>query len=69
MILSGLAASRVAGAGELFGWVAVRVVGLDAGVAFLGPRRLTSIDGMEQDVPDSPASCSRWQPEVHFMDK
>ena len=41
---------------ELFRQVAAPVAGLDTSGAFLGPWRLMSIDGMEWDVPDSPAN-------------
>ena len=41
---------------ELFWQVAEPVADLDTGGAFLGPWRLMSIDGMEWDVPDPPAS-------------
>ena len=41
---------------ELFRQVAAPVAGLDTGGAFLGPWRLMSIDGMEWDVPDTPAN-------------
>ena len=41
---------------ELFTQVAAPVAGLDTGGAFLGPWRLMSIDGMEWDVPDTPAN-------------
>jgi hypothetical protein len=41
---------------ELFSQVAVPVADLDTGGAFLGPWRLMSIDGMEWDVPDTPAN-------------
>jgi len=41
---------------ELFSQVARPVAGLDTGGAFLGPWRLMSIDGMEWDVPDTPAN-------------
>jgi Insertion element 4 transposase N-terminal/Transposase DDE domain len=41
---------------ELFRQVAEPVAGLDTGGAFLGPWRLMSIDGMEWDVPDTPAN-------------
>jgi hypothetical protein len=40
----------------LFSQVAEPVADLDTGGAFLGPWRLMSIDGMEWDVPDSPAN-------------
>ena len=41
---------------ELFRQVAAPVADLDTGGAFLGPWRLMSIDGMEWDVPDTPAN-------------
>jgi hypothetical protein len=41
---------------EVFGQVAVPVADLDTAGAFLGPWRLMSVDGMEWDVPDSPAN-------------
>jgi hypothetical protein len=41
---------------ELFSQVAEPVADLDTGGAFLGPWRLMSIDGMEWDVPDTPAN-------------
>ena len=41
---------------ELFGQVAEPVADLDTAGAFLGPWRLMSVDGMECDVPDSPAN-------------
>ena len=41
---------------ELFRQVAGPVAGLDTGGAFLGPWRLMSIDGMEWDVPGTPAN-------------
>jgi Insertion element 4 transposase N-terminal len=41
---------------ELFSQVAAPVADLDTGGAFLGPWRLMSIDGMEWDVPDTPAN-------------
>jgi hypothetical protein len=41
---------------ELFSQVAEPVAGLEAEGAFLGPRRLMSIDGTELDVPDTPAN-------------
>jgi hypothetical protein len=41
---------------ELFGQVARPVADLDTSGAFLGPWRLMSIDGMEWDVPDTPAN-------------
>jgi Insertion element 4 transposase N-terminal/Transposase DDE domain len=41
---------------ELFSQVAGPVADLDTGGAFLGPWRLMSIDGMEWDVPDTPAN-------------
>jgi hypothetical protein len=40
----------------LFAQVAVPVAELDTPGAFLGPWRLMSIDGMEWDVPDTPAN-------------
>jgi hypothetical protein len=40
----------------LFRQVAGPVAGLDTAGAFLGPWRLMSIDGMEWDVPDTPAN-------------
>ena len=43
---------------ELFGQVAVPVAEEDTPGAFLGPWRLMSIDGMEWDVPDSPANAA-----------
>ena len=43
---------------ELFGQVAVPVAEEDTAGAFLGPWRLMSVDGMEWDVPDSPASAA-----------
>jgi Insertion element 4 transposase N-terminal len=43
---------------ELFGQVAVPVAEEDTPGAFLGPWRLMSVDGMERDVPDSPASAA-----------
>jgi len=41
---------------ELFRQVAGPAADLDTGGAFLGPWRLMSIDGMEWDVPDTPAN-------------
>jgi Insertion element 4 transposase N-terminal/Transposase DDE domain len=41
---------------ELFSQVAAPVADLDTAGAFLGPWRLMSLDGMEWDVPDSPAN-------------
>src|SRR5215472_7947470 len=41
---------------EVFGQVAVPVAGLDTIGAFLGSWRLMSVDGMEWDVPDTPAN-------------
>jgi Insertion element 4 transposase N-terminal len=41
---------------ELFGQVAAPVAELDTAGAFLGPWRLMSVDGMERDVPDTPAN-------------
>ena len=41
---------------ELFSQVAQPAAGLDTGGAFLGRWRLMSIDGMEWDVPDTPAN-------------
>jgi hypothetical protein len=41
---------------EVFGQVAAPVADLDTAGAFLGPWRLMSLDGMEWDVPDSPAN-------------
>jgi len=41
---------------ELFGQVAGPVAGLDTAGAFLGPWRLMSVDGMEWDIPDTPAN-------------
>jgi hypothetical protein len=41
---------------ELFSQVAGPVADLDTAGAFLGPWRLMSIDGMEWDVPDTPAN-------------
>jgi hypothetical protein len=41
---------------ELFSQVAEPVAGLEAEGAFLGPRRLMSIDGTELDVLDTPAN-------------
>jgi Insertion element 4 transposase N-terminal len=41
---------------EVFSRVAVPVAGLDTPGAFLGPWRLMSVDGMEWDVPDTPAN-------------
>jgi hypothetical protein len=41
---------------ELFSQVAEPVADLDTGGAFLGPWRLMSIDGMEWDVPGTPAN-------------
>jgi hypothetical protein len=43
---------------ELFGQVAVPVAEEDTAGAFLGPWRLMSVDGMEWDVPDSPANAA-----------
>jgi Insertion element 4 transposase N-terminal/Transposase DDE domain len=43
---------------ELFGQVAVPVAEEDTVGAFLGPWRLMSVDGMEWDVPDSPANAA-----------
>jgi hypothetical protein len=43
---------------ELFGQVAVPVAEEDTPGAFLGPWRLMSVDGMEWDVPDSPANAA-----------
>jgi hypothetical protein len=41
---------------EVFGQVAEPVAGLDTVGAFLGGWRLMSVDGMEWDVPDTPAN-------------
>jgi hypothetical protein len=41
---------------EVFGQVAGPVADLDTAGAFLGPWRLMSLDGMERDVPDTPAN-------------
>jgi hypothetical protein len=41
---------------ELFSQVAEPVAELDTAGAFLGPWRLMAVDGMEWDVPDSPAN-------------
>jgi Insertion element 4 transposase N-terminal/Transposase DDE domain len=41
---------------EVFAQVAEPVADLDTAGAFLGPWRLMSIDGMEWDVPDTPAN-------------
>jgi hypothetical protein len=41
---------------RLFGQVAVPVAGLDTAGAFLGAWRLMSLDGMEWEVPDTPAN-------------
>jgi hypothetical protein len=41
---------------EVFGQVAEPVADLDTAGAFLGPWRLMSVDGMEWDVPDTPAN-------------
>jgi len=41
---------------ELFGRVAVPVADLDTAGAFLGPWRLMAVDGVEWDVPDTPAN-------------
>jgi hypothetical protein len=43
---------------ELFWQVAVPVADLDTAGAFLGPWRLMSVDGMEWDVPDTPANAA-----------
>jgi hypothetical protein len=43
---------------ELFAQVAVPAADLDTEGAFLGPWRLMSIDGWEQDVPDSDANAA-----------
>ena len=43
---------------ELFAQVADPPADLDTEGAFLGARRLMSIDGWEQDVPDSDASAA-----------
>jgi hypothetical protein len=43
---------------ELFGQVAVPVAEEDTPWAFLGPWRLMPVDGMEWDVPDSPANAA-----------
>src|ERR1700749_1623373 len=43
---------------EVFGQVAVPVADLDTAGAFLGPWRLMSVDGMEWDVPDTPANAA-----------
>jgi len=40
----------------VFGQVAEPVADLDTAGAFLGPWRLMSVDGMEWDVPDTPAN-------------
>jgi hypothetical protein len=41
---------------EVFGQVAAPVADLDTAGAFAGPWRLMSLDGMEWDVPDTPAN-------------
>jgi hypothetical protein len=41
---------------EVFSQVAVPVADLDTAGAFLGPWRLMAVDGMEWDVPDTPAN-------------
>jgi hypothetical protein len=43
---------------EVFSQVAVPVADMLTPGAFLGPRRLMSIDGMEWDVPDTPANAA-----------
>src|ERR1700744_5092010 len=43
---------------ELFSQVAVPAADLDTAGAFLGPWRLMSLDGMEWDVPDTPANAA-----------
>jgi hypothetical protein len=43
---------------ELFGQVAVPVAEEDTAGAFLGPWRLMSVDGMEWDVPATPANAA-----------
>src|SRR5438093_1225572 len=48
-----LGPGRLAG---VFGQVAEPVADLDTAGAFLGPWRLMSVDGMEWDVPDTPAN-------------
>jgi hypothetical protein len=43
---------------ELFGQVAGPVADLETAGAFLGPWRLMSLDGMEWDIPDTPANAA-----------
>jgi hypothetical protein len=45
---------------ELFSQVAVPVATAETAGAFLGPWRLMSIDGLEWDVPDSPANAGHF---------